>query len=142
MLRAEGGRPGQDSKAYLVVLVPRVHPVLAFLLRDDLAGVLDDDLVGRKGPVAPDAVAAVGRLDHLDADVVFPARLAPFLQILEAAVRARLRADAAVVVVAFVEHQSVETVVVAAARGLADAGRVFVEFGVFPDVGGLTDEYV
>ena len=50
-----GGREGGD----LFVLIDFIHAALGFLLRDDFAGVLDDDLVGVEGAGCSESVSAV-----------------------------------------------------------------------------------
>ncbi len=60
----------------IIVLVHSIHPPVTLLLRDDLSGVLGDDLMRLERPVAPDAISTVRRLDHLHTDVEFPTSLA------------------------------------------------------------------
>ena len=62
---------------YLRVFVAAMHTAVTFLLSDDLAGILDNNLVGLESTVRADAVAPVARFAHFDADVVLSADFCP-----------------------------------------------------------------
>src|SRR4051812_4852974 len=63
------------TRAYLSVLVDLIHAPFALFVCDDLASVLDDDLVSFEAPVGPHTKAPVLRLHHLDAGAI---RTGPF----------------------------------------------------------------
>ena len=61
----------------LVVLVLLVHSSIALLLGDDLARVLENDLMRLERAVAAHTIPTVCRLDHIDANVVLAPCLVP-----------------------------------------------------------------
>ena len=99
---------------HIVVLVLIVHASFTFLLRDDFTGVLHDDLIGLEIAVAPDTVATVRSLDHFNTNTILATLAATCCQISKGAIVAMLLSDVAVVVIAFVKHDSVLAVVAAA----------------------------
>jgi hypothetical protein len=127
---------------YLVILVDFVHSSFAFLLGDDLARILHDDLVRLEAAIAADAVAAVGRLDDLDSHAVLAAPGSPGCQVGKGSIRAARLADVAVCVVALVEHDSVLARLAAAVLWLAYTLGLIIEDvrHLFPDFLGLANE--
>lgn len=106
---------------YLVVLVPLPHPVVTLVLRDNLPGVLYDDLMGFEGPIAANPIPTISSLDDLDAKVIFSARLVTLPEILKGSVSAVLGSNVAVHAVTFVEHEAVEAMLVTACVVRANA---------------------
>lgn len=123
----------------LVVLVGRPHPPLTLNLRDDLACVFDNDLVGLEGAVATDAISAIRSLDDLHADVVFSTGFGPVLQLVEAAVAA-LGTQSAVAVVALVEHVAVLAILVTACVFGAHASGQFQRLVCLPKTSGVANK--
>lgn len=65
-----------DQKgAYFVFLVYSPHAFLTFLLGDDFAGVLHDNLIRFESAVTADAIPTVCGLDHLYTHVILPPSL-------------------------------------------------------------------
>lgn len=130
--------------AYLIILINFIHSSFAFLFGDDLACILHDDLVRLEAAIAADAIAAVRRLDNLDADAIFSAPVSPGCQIGKGAVRAFGLANVAICVVAFVEHDSVLARLGAAILWLAHTLGLIIEnvWHLFPDFFGFANESV
>ena len=131
----------------LCVLVAGVHSIVALLLGDDFTRVLNDDLVGFKGTVGSYAIASVIRLRHFDTDIVFLfcivfSTFASFLQIGESAICAVFRANVAIMVITFVKHESVETLISTAVSYGAIAHRVLLWLCLSPISGGIADENI
>lgn len=128
---------------YIVVLVDFVHSSLTLLFRDNFSRVFHDNLVRLEAPVAADSVSTVRCLDHLNANTVFPALISPSCEICKGTVRTVLLSNAAVAVVAFVEHNSILAIVPAAVFGLADTlGHVVIVGGLPPNILGVSNESV
>lgn len=100
--------------AYLIIFVAILHPLIALILCDDLASILDNDLVWFKRPITADAISTISCLDHFDPDIILSTLLVPLLETFKCPIVAVLGADVAVGVVAFVEHVAVQTVVITA----------------------------
>lgn len=99
----QGGVVSCGKQTYLVVLVDLIHAALTFLLSNDFAGVLHNNLAGLKTPAGPYAKAARACVDNLDTHAIAAALLVTVLQVLEGPVLAVLAADVAVCVVALVQ---------------------------------------
>lgn len=138
------GQAQSQGRAYLVVLVYLGHTALALLLRDDLSGVLHDDLMRLKAAVASHTVASISRLDHLHTDAVFASLGPSSRQIRKGAICAISLSGIAVRFVALVEHDAVLTALAAAIVGFADTfGLIVVDVRQLPpDALGSTDESI
>jgi hypothetical protein len=112
---------GSHTQTNLVGLVFFVHSALALGLGNDLAVVFHNDLAGFEAAVAPDAVAAVRRLEHLNADPVLVTPEPALRQVGKRAIGAVRPANVAVCVVALVQHAAVLAAVSAAILGIANA---------------------
>jgi len=132
----------QSGVTHLGVFIPGIHPMVTLILSDDLARVLDYDLVGFKCSVCSDAVTPVNCLHHFNTNVVFPTLFASLFQISEGAVRAMLCTNIAVRAITFVQHESIKTMFITAVLLFADAQRMFHRLGFFPQVGSIADEHV
>lgn len=110
---------------YLVVFVPVFHALFAFVLRNNLSCVFDNDLVWLKCTIASDTVSPICCLDDFDADVVLPALFVALLETFKGPIVAVIGADVAVCVVAFVEHVPVQAVVITTCVWCADTARRF-----------------
>ena len=109
--------------ADLAVFVKLVHPIITFVLRNNLACILDDDLVRLKATIAPDTIPAIEGFYDLNPDVILTASLCSLSELFKAAVRATLCSDVTIGVVAFVEHEPVETLLIAPILRGTDASR-------------------
>lgn len=110
-----------SGKAYLVLLVFVVHATLTFLLCNNLAGVFHNDLVRAEAAVASHSVAAVGRLDHFDADTVLASLGTSRGECRKCSVGTCCLSGIAVDVVALIKHDSVLAVVATAVFRFANA---------------------
>jgi hypothetical protein len=108
-------------------------------LRENLSGVLNDDLIGLEGAVAADAVATVLGLDDLNSNVVFASSLGPVFESFEVAV-STLWTQPTVSVVTFVEHVAILTVLITASILLAHASRQLEVLVRFPKTSGVTNK--
>ena len=130
-----------EQVPYLVFLINRSHSFLTFRLRDDFPSVLHDDLVGFECAVAANTVSTVQCFDHLDPDVVLASGLGPLLDLIEASITT-IGSQAAITVIAFVEHVAVLTIIITAR--FRDA-HTFRELRVFvrpPYAPRLADEHI
>ena len=100
-------------QTYLVVLVILIHASITFIFCNNLASILDDDLMRVKAAVASYAVAAISSLDDFDTNPVLATALPAFLQISEGAIGAMTLTGCAIVVITFVEHDSVLAILIA-----------------------------
>lgn len=127
---------------YLVVFVDFPHPIFTFVLSDDLSCVFDYDLIRRESAVASNTVAPIHSLDNLDADVILPPSLAPLPQAFEAAICAEICADAAIAIIAFIEHKPIKAVIPTPTPRGADTGRVLLSLGFLPNIGSFTHKHI
>ena len=116
-------KKSRARKTYLVILVHLIHAPLALLFRDNLTRVLHNDLVWLKAAIAADTITAITSLVNLDTNAIPAALLGSFLKILEGTVHAETLAEAAVCVIALVEHDAVLAVLAAPVFRLADTPR-------------------
>jgi len=108
-----------ELRTYLIILVDIVHPRIGLFLCDDLASVLDDDLIWFESAVASHPVPSVDCFDDLDPDIVFAAFLDSLSQGLEAAVATLLFSQSAITIITLVEHESVHAIAVTSTFGPA-----------------------
>ena len=118
---------------HLIVLIGSPHAPLALCLCDNLARILNDNLVRLKAPIAAHAIPTVLSLNDLDANVELAACFAALAETAEAAVPAEFFRKLAIRVVTFVEHEAVLAIFVATSLTRAGAGRHFRELVGFPD---------
>jgi hypothetical protein len=126
----------------LIVLVFVVHASLALFLRDDLTRVFHNDLIRVEVAIAANAIATVRGLDNLDANTVLAAFASTSHEIGKGAVVAKLLANIAIVVVAFVEHDSVLAILATAIVGSAHTLRVVEHWEFAPIVLRITNETI
>ena len=108
---------GIDSKAFsranhFVILVHLSHPVITFILRNDLTSILHDDLTWIKCPITADPMPTVNGLDDFNSNVVFSSGFVTLAKILKTTVGAIVGTDVAICVITLIEHEAVETVFV------------------------------
>lgn len=131
----------RGSGTNIVILVDCPHSSLALSLSDDLASVFDNDLVRLERAVAADTIPPVRRLDDLDTNVVLAASFSPLFELVEVAVAA-LSSYSAVTVVAFVEHETILTIVITACLLCAQAFRQFQALVCPPYTSSFSDKDV
>lgn len=109
-----------------MVFVNFVHPSITFLLSDDLANVLNDNLVALERPHGADTMAAVLRFHDLDTDVETLEILALAKLILVALLQvgelpiSTIRTKVAAPIIALEEERGIEAAIpVAAANAVA-----------------------
>lgn len=107
---------------YLVVFVDSVHSLLRLFLGDDLASILDDDLVWLESTIASNAISPIQRLDNFDANVVFTALLDSLSQAFEATVPALIFSQPTIAIITLVEHESIHAITVTSSLRLAYTG--------------------
>jgi hypothetical protein len=109
------------SIPYLVILVHLSHPPIALALCNDLPRVFYNYLIGFKGSVAANSIPTICRLDYFNSNIILAAGLVALAKIFEAPVSTVFTTDVAIVIVAFVKHESIEAVLITAGLGFADA---------------------
>lgn len=105
------------------MLVKLVHTVITFLLCDDLARILDDDLIWLERTIRSNSIAAIERFADLDTNSVLASCFGPLAELLESTICAIFRSNVAITAVTFVEHDAIQTIFIAAAIGLANTLR-------------------
>ena len=119
MVSSQAPQNHLELRTYLIILVDIVHPRIGLFLGDDLASVLDDDLIWFESAVASHSVASVECFDDLDPDIVFAAFLDSLSQGLEAAIATLLFSQSAIAIITLVEHESVHAIAITSIFGLA-----------------------
>lgn len=92
---------------YFVVFVVFVHATIALVFGDDLASVLNDDLIWIKASIASYTVASISGLYNFNPYSVLSAALAALLQIGKSAVLAMSATSSAIAIVTLIKHDSV-----------------------------------
>ena len=113
------------DRIYLCIFVELMHALITFFLSDDLASIFHDDLVWLKCPIRPNAMSTINGLADFDTDSVFPTSFGSLTQLFKGTICAMFWSDVAIAIVAFVEHEAVETILIATAFRSTDAfGRL------------------
>ena len=119
--------------AHLIVLIDSPHPPLALCLRDNLARILDDNLIRLKAPIATHPIATVLSLNDLDANVELAACFTALTETAKATVAAEFFGEFAIRIITFVEHEAVLAIFIATGLTGASARGHFGELSGFPD---------
>lgn len=117
---------------YFSVLVTTMHTIVTFFLSNNLARVFNNDLIRFERAVGTNPVAAVDCFAYLDTNVVLTASLCTFAEGLEGTIGAVIGADVAIAIIAFVEHETVMAIFIAATFGSTDTFRGFQSLGLLP----------
>ena len=98
--------------------------MVALILGDYFAGIFDHNLIGFKSTIGSYAVTSISRLHHFHTNVVFSPLFASFFQVSKGAVCAMLRTNVAIVVITFVEHETIKAIFITTILLLTNAQRV------------------
>ncbi|KAI6763614.1 hypothetical protein HG531_013002 [Fusarium graminearum] len=109
-----------DSETHLVVFIDLRHAALTLLLGNDFTSVLHDDLVRPEASIASYTVSTVRGLDHLNTNSILSAPVSSCCQIRERTVGAIFLASVAILLIAFIQHNSVLTTLAATIFWLTD----------------------
>ena len=110
-------------ETHLIILIILIHTTVTLVFSDDLACILDDDLVGFKAAIASNTISSISSLDDFNADSVLSASFASLLESCKSPVGAVFAASAAVCIITLVEHASVLAVLIATTFRRADTLR-------------------
>lgn len=123
---------GGEGRSYLGILITPVHTVVTLLLSDDLAGILNNDLLRIESAVCADTVAAVESFAYLNPDAILTTSFCSLAERFEGTVSAVLGADVAIAIITLVEHRAVVASFIASRIGLAVAFGEFLGLGLLP----------
>ena len=127
---------------YLVVLVYSPHPVIALILSYNLSSVFDNNLIRLKSTIGSNPITTISCLDDFDSNIILPTSLAALTKVFKTAIGTMFRSDVTVAVITFIEHESIETVLVAPRESFANTRGVLKTFGLLPELCCISDKHV
>jgi hypothetical protein len=109
-----------NFETYLVVFIDLCHAAFTLLLGNYFTSVLHDDLVRSEASVASYAISTVRGFDHFNTNSILSTPVSSCCQIGERTVGAILLASIAILLITFIQHNSVLTTFAATILWLAD----------------------
>ena len=138
--------PEKDCKTgyvtYFGVFIALFHAVITLILSYYLTCIFYDDLIRLKSSICPNAVASIDSFHDLNSNPVFAPGLAPLSQIRKSTICAMIGPNLAVVIVTFIQHETVVAIFAATGLWRTLARRILLGFGFLPYISCIANKNI